>query len=224
MKTISIYFSTLLLLLSISLQAQTRNERKTMSQGVYESIVLEIPDLDAKTVGDLWEDFSKDFYGTRAKYDRRNKEYFSDDAEIAAIGKGNTIDIYTSIEDKGKDQGSELSMWIDLGGAYLAANTHADRYLEAEKMLIRFGLEVAKENVRMQIKAQEKALDDLEDDLKKLGNDKERLERDIVKAQEAIARAEEEIKTNDQSQSDKEAEIKAQQELIEATKRKLKDL
>ena len=67
MKTISIYFSALLLLLSVSLQAQTRNERKTMSQGVYESIVLEIPDLDAKTVGDLWEDFSKDFYGTRAK-------------------------------------------------------------------------------------------------------------------------------------------------------------
>ena len=115
-------------------------------------------------------------------------------------------------------------MWIDLGGAYLAANTHADRYLEAEKMLIRFGLEVAKENIRMQIKAQEKALDDLESDLKKLGNDKERLERDIVKAQEAIARAEEDIKTNDQSQSDKEAEIKAQQELIEATKQKLKDL
>lgn len=222
MKTISIYFSAVLFLLAGSLQAQTTNERKTMSEGVYEAIVIQIPDLDAKTVGDLWTDFSKDFYGTRAKYNRKTKEYFSDDAEIAAIGKGNTIDIYTRIEDK--NNGSELSMWINLGGAYLEANTHADRYLEAEKMLIRFGLESAKENVRMEIKAQEKALDDLESDLKKLGADKERLERDIVKAQEAIARAEEEIKSNVQSQDDKEAEIKAQQELIEATKQKLKDL
>lgn len=223
MKTISIYFSVVLLFLSVSLQAQTRTERKTMSEGVYEAIVLQVPGLDAKTVGDLWENFTKDFYNVRTKYNRKTKEYFSDDAEIAAIGKGNTVDIYTAIEDKGKDA-SELSMWIDLGGAYLAASTHADRYLEAEKMLIRFGLEVAKESVRLEIKAQEKALQDLESDLKKLGNDKEGYERDIEKAQEAIARAEEELKANAKSQEDKAAEIKAQEELIETTKRKLKDL
>ena len=222
MKTIAIYFSALLLLLSVSLQAQTRTERKTMSEGVYEALVLQVPKLDAKAVGDLWENFTKDFYGARTKYNRKTKEYFSDDADIAAIGKGNTIDIYTAVEDKG--DGAELSMWIDLGGAYLAASTHADRYLEAEKMLIRFGLEAAKESVRLEIKAQEKALSDLESDLKKLGSDKEGFERDIQKAQEAIARAEEELKANAKSQEDKAAEIKAQEELIEATKRKLKDL
>jgi len=223
MKTISIFFSVVLLFLSVSLQAQTRAERKTMSEGIYEAIILQVPNLDAKTVGDLWENFTKDFYNVRTKYNRKTKEYFSDDAEIAAIGKGNTVDIYTAIEDKGKNA-SELSMWIDLGGAYLAASTHADRYLEAEKMLIRFGLEVAKEGVRLEIKAQEKALQDLESDLKKLGNDKEGYERDIEKAKEAIARAEEELRANAKSQQEKNAEIKAQEQLIEATKRKLKDL
>lgn len=222
MKTISVYVSAFLLLLSFSLQAQTRTERKTMSEGVYEAIVLQVPNLDAKTVGGLWEDFTKDFYNVRTKYNRKAKEYFSDDADIAAIGLGNTIDIYTSIEDK--KNGAELSMWINLGGAYLAAGTHADRYLEAEKMLIRFGLETAKESVRTEIKAQEKALQDLESDLKKLGSDKESYERDIQKAQETIARAEEELKANAKRQEEKAAEIKAQEELIEATKRKLKDL
>lgn len=222
MKTIALYFSTVLIFLSFGLQAQTSNERKTMSEGVYEAVVLEVPDLSAKIVGNLWADFTKDFYDVRSKYNRKTKEYFSDDAEIAAIGKGNTLDMYASIEDKGK--GAVLSVWFDLGGAYLSASTHPERYLEAEKMLIRFGLEAAKEKVRMDIEDQEKALGDLEGDLKKMGNDKERLERDIEKAKETIARAEEGLEQNAQSQEAKQEEIKAQEELIEATKRKLKDL
>lgn len=222
MKSIVLYFSTVLLLFSVSLQAQTSNERKTMSEGVYEAVVLQVPDLDAKTVGGLWSDFTKDFYDVRSKYNRKTKEYFSDDAEIAAIGQGNTVDMYATVEDKGN--GAVLSVWYDLGGAYLSASTHGERYLEAEKMLIRFGLEAAKEKVRMDIAAQEKALEDLEDDLKKMGKDKEDFERDIEKAKEAIARAEEGLEQNAQSQEAKQAEIKAQEELIEETKRKLKDL
>lgn len=222
MKTILVYTTMLLLLVSTAISAQTSTERKTMSEGVYEAIVIQIPDLNKKIVGDLWADYTKDFFDVRSKYNRKTKEYFGDDAEISGIGQGNTVDIYASVEDKGN--GSELSVWFDLGGAYLSANTHPDRHLEAEKMLLRFGLEAAKEKIRLDIEDQEKALDRLMGDLKKLGNDKERLEREIEKAQEAIARAEEGLEENAQSQEDKNAEIKAQEELIEATRRKLKDL
>ncbi len=223
MKTILSSASLMLfLLMSTIMMAQTSTERKTMSEGVYEAIVIQIPDLDKKIVGDLWADFTKDFYGVRSKYNRKTKEYFSDDAEVAAIGQGNTFDMYASIEEKGS--GSELSVWYDLGGAYLSARDHGDRHLEAEKMLLRFGLEAAKEKIRLDIKAQEKALDGLMGDLKKMENDKERMERDIEKAQEAIARAEQGLEENAQDQVNKNAEIKAQEELIEATKQKLKDL
>jgi hypothetical protein len=221
MKAITLYLSTVLFLLTFSLQAQTNSERKSMSQGNYEAIVMQIPDLNPKTVSDLWEDFTKDFYNVRTKYNRKTKEYFSDDAEIAAIGKGNTVDIYTRLEEKGN--GTELSMWIDLGGAYLSIGGHPDRYLEAEKMLISFGLEAAKEKVRMDIEEQEKALKALEDDLKKMGKDKESLESDIEKARETIARAEQEIEENVKNQATKQQEIEAQQELIDETKKKLKD-
>lgn len=223
MKTILSSVSMLLLLLvTTALSAQTSTERKTMSEGVYEAIVIQVPDLNKKVVAGLWTDFTKDFYGVRTKYNRKTKEYFSDDADISAIGLGNTFDMYTTIEDKG--DGSELSVWFDLGGAFMSAREHSDRHLEAEKMLLRFGLEAAKEKIRLDIKAQEKALDGLMGDLKKLENDKERHEREIEKAQEAIARAEQGLEENAQSQENKNAEIKAQEELIEATKRKLKDL
>ena len=222
MKTILSYAVLLILLVSTTLSAQTSTERKTMSEGVYEAIVIQIPDLEPKIVSDLWTEFTKDFYDVRTKYNRKTKEYFSDDAEIAAIGKGNTVDIYTNVESKGN--GSEVSVWFDLGGAYLSAREHSDRHLEAEKMMLRFGLEAAKEKVRLDIKAQEKDLDNLMGDLKKLENDKERLQREIEKAQEAIARAEKGLEENADEQENKNAEIKAQEELIEATKRKLKDL
>ena len=223
MKTILSSLSLMILVfLTTSLYAQTSVERKTMSEGIYEAIVIQIPGLDDKVVSDLWTDFTKDFYGVRTKYNRKTKEYFSDDADIAAIGLGNTFDMYATVEEN--RDGSELSVWIDLGGAYLSAREHSDRHLEAEKMLLRFGLEAAKESIRIDIKAQEKALDGLMGDLKKLENDKSRFERDIERAQEAIARAEEGLEQNAQSQENKNAEIKAQEELIEATKRKLKDL
>lgn len=222
MKHISLFSILAFLLLSITVQAQISNDKKTMSEGVYEALVLEIPDLDKKTVGDLWSDYTKSFYGTRSKYNRKTKEYFADDAEIAGIGKGNTIDIYTSIEEK--SNGSVLSMWINLGGAYLSQRDHGDRYLEAEKMLIRFGLEASKEKVRMDIKDQEKALGGLENDLKKLQSNKERLEKDIERAKQMIADAEQGLEENANLQEAKQVEIKTQEELIQTTKKKLNDI
>lgn len=222
MKNIGIYITALLFLFQLSLDAQTTTSRKTMSEGVYEAIVLEVPGLNTKQVGNLWSDYTKDFYSVRTKYNRKTKEYFSDDANIPGIGKGNTIDIYTSIEEKG--DGALISVWYDLGGAYLSAAEHGDRFVEAEEMMMRFALETSKEKIRLDIKAQEKDLDNLMVDLKKMENDKSRLERDIERAQEAIAKAEQEILENVAAQEAKQKEIETQEGLIDETKKRLKDL
>lgn len=222
MKRILFYFLTLFSFFNYSLQAQISSDRKTMSEGVYEALVIEIPGLDKKTTGKLWADYTKNFYSSRSKYIRKTKEYFTDDADIASIGQGNTIDIYASIEEKA--DGSQLSMWINLGGAYLSRSEHGDRSLEAEKVLIRFGLEAAKEKIRLDIGDQEKTLKDLGHDLNKLASSKERYENDIEKAKQMIADAEKNIEENTAQQEAKNEEIKAQEELIEMTKKKLNDL
>lgn len=222
MKRISLYILTLLFLFSYTLQAQISSDRKTMSEGVYEALVIQIPGLNKKITSKLWTDFIKDFYSSRSKYNRKTKEYFTDDADIAGIGQGNTIDIYTSIEEK--SDGSELSMWVDLGGAFLSRSEHGDRYVEAEKMLIRFGLEGAKEKIRLDIEDQEKMLKGLGRDLEKLATAKERYESDIEKAKKMIAEAEQGITDNAVLQESKNKEIKTQEDLIETTKKKLNDL
>ncbi|MEZ4985264.1 MAG: hypothetical protein R2795_09545 [Saprospiraceae bacterium] len=143
MKTLSLFIGLLLTVATTNLAAQTTTERKTMSEGVYEAIVLALPDLNVKQAGDLWETYTDKQYDIRTKYNRKTKEYFSDDASVAAIGKGNTFDMYAAIEEKGK--GAQISVWYNLGGAYLSAKEHPDRFLEAEKMMIGFALEAARE-------------------------------------------------------------------------------
>lgn len=113
------------------------------------------------------------------KYNCKMKEYFSDDVEIVVIGKGNMVDIYIIVELKGN--GLEVLVWFDLGGVYLLVCEYFDCYLEVEKMMLCFGLEVVKEKVCMDIKVQEKDLDNLMGDLKKLENDKECLQWEIEK-------------------------------------------
>lgn len=219
----SFILTTLLTAIAVvSLQAQIQTERLTMSEGVYPALILDVPNLDDKVVKDIWADFTKDFYSSRTKYNRKTKEYMTEDAKMAAIGKGDPVNLYTRIEDKG--DGSELTMWVTIDGTFLSAELHPDRYIEAEKMLMRFGLEAAKEKVRMDLALQEKALDRLEGDLKKLDGEKERYERDIERAQEAIRKAEASIEQNGKDQEAKLEEIEAQKEAIEAIKRKLNDL
>ncbi len=215
-------FTLGLLALTISLSAQVSSQRLTMSEGVYEALVLDIPNLEPKTVGDLWGDFTKDFYDSRSRYNRRAKEYLTDDADIAALGLGNTVDIYVNIEEVG--DGSRLAMWVDLGGAYMSAAEHPERTIEAEKILMRFGLEAAKEVLRRDIEEQEKVVERMERDLRQLENAKERFERDIERAQEAIREAEEGIVENAEEQQAKRLQIEEQQAIIEAIQRRLNEL
>lgn len=146
----------------------------------------------------------------------------TEDAKMAAIGNGDEVNLYTHIEDKG--DGSELTLWVNIDGTFLSPDLHPDQYIEAEKMLMRFGLEAAKEKVRIDLALQEKALERLEGDLRKLEGEKERYGRDIGRAQEAIRKAEENIEENGRDQESKLQEIEEQKTAIEVIKRKLNDL
>jgi chromosome segregation ATPase len=210
------------LLFSLSVQAQVTNERKAMSEGVYEAFVLQIPDLSDKQTSNVWQDFTKAFYDTRSKYDRRSKEYIAQEAEVAGLGRGQTVNLHTLIEED--RQGSVVYLWVKVGDLYLNREQAPEQSREAEQMLLRFGLEAGKEKIRLDIAAQEKALESLMGDLKKLENDKERHERAIEKAQQAIKEAEAGIEKNLEDQKAKNGEIEAQRAMIEATKQKLQDM
>lgn len=202
--------------------AQVVERSVGMSAGVQNALVLEIPAVDEGLVSDLWKDYMKDFYREKPKWQRRDKEWLSDDADIAALGMGNTVDVFAKTEQKGDN--TFIYMWIDLGGAYLNSSQHRERYTEAEKVLVRFGLEVARAKVKIELEEQEDMLKDLNRDLERLASDKDRYEREIQRAKETIAKAEKDIEDNLNAQEEMAERIKAQEGVIKSVQKRLNDL
>lgn len=213
--------SLLIFLLSVSaVSAQVRERTRTMSKGTESALVVQLPNVEEKLVEDVWQDYIKDAYRGKTKWDRREKEWVTEDVSITAIGGGNTVDLYAVIEQTGKDV--ELALWCDLGGAFLSSASHRDRYEEAERMLIDFSRAVAEAGVEAELEQQEDLLKQMENDLKKLQRDNERYHKEIEKAEEAIRQAREEIAKNEKDQEAALRQIEKQQEAVEEVKRKLK--
>lgn len=205
-------FPLLLLLIPSWALAQVREVYLDMSAGQQPALVLEIPGVSQDLVSDYWKQYMKDFYREKPKWQRRDDEWLSDDADISALSVDNTVDVYAKTEEQGENV--EIQLWVDLGGAFLNSREHPDRYTEAEKLLLRFALEVAREKMRLDIKAQEDRLKEMNRDLERLASQKERSEREIERAKETIRQAEADIKQNLQEQADMQAKIAEQEKLV----------
>jgi DNA repair exonuclease SbcCD ATPase subunit len=212
----------LVLILGTSLHAQIREQKVKMSMGEQNALTLEIPGVTDKLVGEVWKDYLKKEYRSKPKWNRKTNEWFSDDADIESLGLGNTIDIYCTVEEKGEDV--RLNVWFDLGGAYLNSKDHKDRYTEAEKMLMGFGLEVAKEKTRIELENEMNELKELEKELAKLKTANERYHKEIKRAEEVIKKAKEDIVNNEQEQKNMEGQIKEQEKVVKGVEKRLSDL
>ncbi len=202
--------------------AQISETSKSMSQGTHNAILLSVDDADESLVSNTWKDFVKDDLKGKTKYSRRDKEYLTDDIDIIGLGKGNTVDLYALVEEKGS--GVVLYLWCDLGGAYLSKSTHPDRFKEAEEILMRFGLEVERAKVRVELENEEKELKDLERELSRLKKDNDKYHKIIEKAEKAIEEAKADIQKNLSDQELGTEKIEQQKEVIESVKTKLKKI
>lgn len=204
------------------LDAQVYEQYKTMSLGDRNALTMTLPQNKDKFVGTLWSAYLKEFYGAKSKFNKKTAEWFTDNADMPAIGLGNTVDVYASVEQI--DDDVRLSVWFDLGGAFLNLREHYDRYPEAEKLMMRFALEVAQKSTEQQLASEEKKLKELENDLKKLQSSNERYLKDIERARETIRKSEEGIAKNDKDQAATQEKIEQQKKALEAVRRKLNDL
>ena len=201
--------------------AQVSESDKTMSQGSNNALQITIPSTDVKYVEKVWKDYSKDFDG-KTKKDRKSDEWFTDDGELIAIGGANTVDVYAKAAASGDDV--NFTAWFDLGGAYLSSGTHPDQYREAEKLLMRFALEVAIQKTQDKLDEEEKTFKKLEGTLRSLERDNDRYHKEIEDAKARIARAESDIQTNIKDQEKAKKEIEVQREVIEKVRTKLSEL
>lgn len=202
--------------------AQISEQTRSMSLGTNNALVLEIPKSQEKFVNKLWKKYVENFYDSKTKWNRKTDEWLSDNASIVGLGGANTVDIYGVAVQQGENV--SMTMWVDLGGAFLSSSSHPDRYTEAEKILMRFGLEVTRESIKLELKEEEKKQKKLANKMKKLKKANEKYHRNIEKAKEAIAKAEAGIVQNVKDQENATKEIELQRVAVDNVRKKLNDL
>ncbi len=212
-------FTAFLFLISLTvLSGQISEQEKSMSVGIYNSLTLELPDTQRKFAENLWKKYLKQFKG-KTRRNKKAKEYFTENGNVSGIGG---VNMYSHLS--GSKTSTELTIWIDLGDDYLNSYAHSDQYTEAEKMLMRFALEVTREKIRIELDEEEKRLSKLNKSLKKLERANDNYHRDIRVAEEKIKKAENNIKENEMSQEETRSSIEQQKAAIEAVKKRLSDI
>lgn len=196
--------------------------QENMSLGKNNAMVVTLEGVDDKDVGDIWEDYLKDYYGVKTDWERRQKEWFSDDANIPAIGGATPLDIHAAANERGDKV--EFTVWFNLGNDFLNSRDYTEQYAEAEKLMEDFIIEVRKVRVKKELEEQEKELKDLEEDLERLESKNDRYHEDIEKAEEAIEEARRDIAENEKEQEVMRQRIETQKEMVEKVRKKLKKI
>lgn len=199
-----------------------KQETKTMSQGVKNAFVIEIPNAKPDFVEDKWKGLL-DSYKAKPKWNRKEKEFFSDNAQITEINGNNPVDVYAKIEESGTNN-TLLTVWFDLGGAYLNTADHSEKCALGEKIIMQFTKDVALAATQKEIDEEEKKFKKQESKLKNTVGDKEDLLKNIENYKAKIKKAEDDIIKNDQSQKEQQKAIEDQREVIKKAQKKLEEI
>ena len=200
--------------------AQVTEGTNVMSQGHNNCLTISLKGTDSKTVDAAWSKYLKDYKG-KTKMNKKAAEMFSDNANIEGMS-ANSVDIYSkTVETAGN---VALSVWFDLGGAYVASESHPEAYTIGEKMLTDFSQTVSTAAILDQIKMEEDVMGKMENEMKSLAKDKSNLEDEIKKCEEKITEAKAKIVENETAQMEQQKVIDAQQAKIKTVKGKLKSV
>lgn len=200
--------------------AQIKEGAVSMSKGSQNAFTLELGKTVEKEVQKSWGKYIKNYKG-KVKKDKKSGQIVADDSQIKDLSS-NTVDVYATAKQSGES--TILTVWFDLGGAYLNSSMHGEKIPVVEKMLNEFALSVSKALIEDDLKEQQKILKDLDKDQKGLVKDKGNLEGDIKKFEQKIIDAKEAIKQNLEAQKNKQVEIETQKKAVEVIETQLKKL
>lgn len=213
MKKLALIFVTFL---AIGASAQVSvKEQKVNVDGSKEGFYVSIPYGDQKQIEKALKDELKDWKG---KYKSEKDYVFVDDCKLKAMGK-NTFDVFAKVE-ANPDGGGNVSIAIDLGGAFLNSSDHGAQAKVINAKLHEFGIKAAKSVVDDEIKAEEKILKEREKELEDLEKEQEKMEKEIEDYKKKIKENEKAIEESKSSQDAKKDEIKTQAEKVKKTEEK----
>lgn len=188
-----------------------------MSKGENTAFQTTLPKISAKDAGKEWKKFMKDYKG-KPKYDKKTGEWFSDDAKIEAMSE-NYVDVYTTFAENGDN--TTMTIWYNLGGAYLSSEMHPEQVPVVNEMVNRF-IYTSEKMAGEMVKLAEDQLSDLEKNLKGLEKSEADYKKEIEAAKAAIAAAEKNIQESKEQQATVKGDIKQKEIELNEIKEKVK--
>jgi hypothetical protein len=203
--------------LALALNAQKIKinvEEKNMSIGgsSHNCLVVTIYDASKDDIEKEWKSKMK---GYDAKVSTKD-DIFADNALIKTISD-NTCDVYARAEKGSNDNETKFIVGFLLGETWLTSSNAAS-YKAAEQIVKDFAKKMTQDAIDDKVKAEQKALDKLNDEQADLTKKNKNLHDDITEYQEKIKKAEADIKTNEDDAAKKKAQIEAQQKIVDAIK------
>jgi len=219
MKKLIIIITAVLLVNAITVMAQGKMQVSEvsdgMSQGTQKGLAITIFGTSVKDVEKLWK---KEMKNNKGKVGNEKGDVFADDAKFKNISE-NTIDIYATFKEV--SEGTKMTVFFNLGGAYISSSKHPEEYKAAEKIIYSFAVSAAKNAVAAELAIAEKLLEQMGKDQGKLEKEATKLKGEIEDCKQTIQTNEGQLTTNGTNQETKKKEIVSQTTLVEKVKEKM---
>ncbi len=191
-------------------------KRESFTVGSVSAITITIPYGEEKEVE---KELKNELKKWKGKLSVKN-EFFLDDVVIKEFGE-NSFDVYGKIYEEGDNV--QISISIDLGGAYLNSSAHPEKFKVMYDRLNVLGNKITQEVLEDRLKEEEKSLDKLEKELDKLVSKKNDLVSQISYAKSDIAGAQTHIDHADSSTDEGKKTINKSENKINNAESKIRD-
>ncbi|MBK6950199.1 MAG: hypothetical protein IPH16_20855 [Haliscomenobacter sp.] len=128
---------------------QTREElfqnsasQMIMSKGLRSNLSINLPDVKKKLIDRVWSNYTRSRFDSRAKYDRKAKEFVAEGAKVNAVASY-PVNLVSRSSQSGS--GVQFHLWIDMQGAFLNREVSPRRMSDAYAILEDFAREVERE-------------------------------------------------------------------------------
>jgi hypothetical protein len=201
---------------SIIFAQRVEEQASTMSLGTQNSFYVSIQGADKDILEDTWKSYTKE-YG-KTKFNKKAKEYLTEKAKVALIS-GDMLNIYAKLE-AGVGEGT-ARIFVDNGKGFISSSNESGMTEGVKTFLKDYWIIARKAAIAKELKMEEEKSKNLAKDLEKLKDKKKDNDKDIAEYKKKIIELEQENGTNGKDQFKKQAEIDAQNNVIQGVKTKM---
>jgi hypothetical protein len=217
-KSFFFLFTLICSALAFSQELEISESNYTFSVGNKPTIMLSIPFATKEQVEDALKSLMKDW----GKHKTHKEEHTVLIGSSKAVGD-KTFDAYAVITEKKGEQFS-IEFGVDLGGAFLNKKDHPEQFDVWSKLLNNFGVKTATSIINNELDEANRAQNKFISEQKQLENDIKDYQNDIEKMKKEIVDNEKRIEETKSKQIAKQADIKKQEEVLEALRKKMKSI